>query len=112
MHFDEGDGETGAGVELGGGLDYAHLAWGLSADVTGRVLLAHQGGTEDWSVGRAVRLEPASGLGLSLSVAPSYGDTASGLSRLWEHGVAGSGAGTTGASPTAPLDNQGILPGR
>ncbi len=64
-----------------------------------------------------MRLEPASGLGLSLRLAPSYGYTASGLSRLWEHGVAGSGAGvtgagTTGASPTAPLDNQGILPGR
>ena len=111
MRFDGGDGETGAGVELGGGVDYAYPAWGLSADVTGRVLLAHQGETEDWSVGGAVRLEPASGLGLSLSVAPSYGDTASGLSRLWEHGVAGSGAGateagTTDASPTARLDTE------
>ena len=111
VRFDGGDGETGAGVELGGGLDYAYPAWGLSADVTGRVLLAHQGETEDWSVGGTVRLKPASGLGLSLSVAPSYGDTASGLSRLWEHGVAGSGAGateagTTDGSPTARLDTE------
>ncbi len=111
MRLDGGDGETGAGVELGGGLDYAHPALGLSADVAGRVLLAHEGATEDWSVGGAVRLEPASGRGLSLRLAPSYGDTGSGLSRLWEGGVAGSGAGATGAgatgaSPTARLDTE------
>ena len=113
MRLDGGDGETGAGVELGGGLDYAHPALGLSADVAGRVLLAHEGGTEDWSVGGAVRLEPASGRGLSLRLAPSYGETGGGLSRLWEGGVAGSGAtGTTGASapngesPAARLDTE------
>ena len=106
MRFDGGDGETGAGVELGGGLDYAHPALGLSADVAGRVLLAHEGATEDWSVGGAVRLEPASGLGPSLRLAPSYGDTGSGLSRLWEGAGAGSGAGATGASPTTRLDTE------
>ena len=119
MRLDGGDGETGAGVELGGGLDYAHPALGLSVDVAGRVLLAHEGGTEDWSVGGAVRLEPASGRGLSLRLAPSYGDTGSGLARLWEDGVAGRGAGATvtaatgtgtdtssGNSPAARLDTE------
>ena len=117
MRFDGGDGETGAGVELGGGLDYAHPALGLSADLAGRVLLAHQGGAEDWSVGGALRREPASGRGLSLRLAPSYGDTGSGLARLWEHGVAEPGAGTTatgatgtgtsnGESPAARLDTE------
>ena len=106
MRLDGGDGETGAGVELGGGLDYAHPALGLSADVAGRVLLAHEGATEDWSVGGAVRLEPASGRGLSLRLAPSYGETGSGLSRLWEGAGAGSGAGTTSASPVARLDTE------
>ena len=119
MRLDGGDGETGAGVELGGGLDYAHPALGLSADVAGRVLLAHEGGTEDWSVGGAVRLEPASGRGLSLRLAPSYGDTGSGLAPLWEDGLAGRGAGATvtaatgtgtdtssGNSPAARLDTE------
>ena len=81
--LDGGDSETGAGVELGGGLDYAHPALGLSADVSGRALLAHEHGREDWSVGGALSLAPASGRGLSLRVAPSYGDTGSGLARLW-----------------------------
>ena len=100
IRFDGGDGETGAGVELGGGLDYAHPASSLSADLTGRVLLAHEGATDDWSVGGALRLEPASGRGLSLRLAPSYGDPGSGLARLWEHGVTGSGAGATGTAAT------------
>ena len=45
--------------------------------------------------------------GLSLRLAPSYGDAGSGLARLWEEGVAGSGVtgagtatGTTGANET------------
>ena len=52
MRLDGGDGETGAGVELGGGLDYAHPALGLSADVAGRVLLAHEGGDGGLERGR------------------------------------------------------------
>ena len=110
MRLDGGDGETGAGMELGGGLDYAHPALGLSADVAGRVLLAHEGATEDWSVGGSVRLEPATGLGLSLRLAPSYGDTGSGLSRLWEGGVAGSGAGATGTAATGTGTSNGASP--
>ena len=112
MRLDGGDGETGAGVELGGGVDYAHPAWGLSADVSGRAVVVHEGGSDDWSVGGAVRLEPASGLGLSLRLAPSYGDTGSGLARLWEDGVAGSGAAGAAAStsndpsPAARLDTE------
>ena len=112
MRLDGGDGETDAGVELGGGVDYAHPAWGLSADVSGRAVVVHEGGSDDWSVGGAVRLEPASGLGLSLRLAPSYGDTGSGLARLWEDGVAGSGAAGAAAStsndpsPAARLDTE------
>ena len=112
MRLDGGDGETGAGLELGGGVDYAHPARGLSADVSGRVLVAHEGGSDDWSVGGAVRLEPASGLGLSLRLAPSYGETGGGLARLWERGVTGTGAigaaasASNDPSPSARLDTE------
>ena len=40
--YDGGDAETGAGVEVGGGLRYAYPAWGLTVAANGRVLLAHQ----------------------------------------------------------------------
>ena len=107
VRLDRGDGETGAGVELGGGVDYAHPASGWSADLSGRALLAHEGEAEDWSVGGAVRLEPSLGRGLSLRVAPSYGETGSGVARLWEDGAAGSGAGVSnGKSRSARLDTE------
>ena len=106
VRLDGGDGETGAGVELGGGLDYAHPALGLSADVSGRALLAHEHGREDWSVGGALSLAPASGRGLSLRVAPSYGDTGSGLARLWEEGVTGAGATATGTAGASVSNGQ------
>ena len=108
MRLDRGDGETGAGVEVGGGVDYAAPGRGWSADLSGRALLAHEGGSEDWGVGGSVRLAPASGRGLSLRLAPSWGTPEGG--RLWEHGVAeaaGAGAGASdGKSPGARLDTE------
>ena len=103
MRLDRGDGETGAGVELGGGVDYAAPDRGWSADLSGRALLSHSGGSEDWGVGGSVRLAPVSGRGLSLRVAPSWGAPESGLARLWEDGAAGSRAG---ASASARLDTE------
>ena len=100
LRLDGGDGQSGAGMELGGGVDYAHPALGLSADVAGRGLVAHQGNTQEWSVGGALRLAPASGRGWSLRLAPSYGETGSGLARRWEHGPA------PGPSPTAQVDTE------
>ena len=83
MRFDGGDGEKAAGLELGGGVEYAHPGLDLGAELTGRVLVAR--GDREWSVGGALRLAPASGLGLSLRVAPSYGEAGRG-SRQWTPG--------------------------
>ena len=103
MRLDRGDGETGGGVEVGGGVDYAAPGRGWSADLSGRALLAHEGGSEDWGVGGSVRLAPASGRGLSFRFSPSWGTPEGGLARLWEDGVAGSGAGE---SRSARLDTE------
>ena len=105
MRLDGGDGETGAGVELGGGVDYAHPGSGLVAELGGRMLVSRAGGSDEWGVRSALRLEPASSLGLSLRLAPSYGVTGDGLPRLWEHGVAGTAAAASdGGLPGAHLD--------
>ena len=103
MRLDRGDGETGGGVEVGGGVDYAAPGRGWSADLSGRALLAHEGGSEDWGVGGSVRLAPASGRGLSFRLAPSWGTPEGGLARLWEDGAAGGGAGE---SRSARLDTE------
>ena len=47
--------------------------------------MARGGGPREWSVGGALRLAPASGLGLWLRVAPSYGEAGEG-SRQWTPG--------------------------
>ena len=66
-------------------MEYAHPGLDLGAELTGRVLVARGGGPREWSVGGALRLAPASGLGLWLRVAPSYGETGRG-SRQWTPG--------------------------
>ena len=97
---DGGDGETGTGVEAGGALRYEDAESGLTVDGRVRTLLSHSGDYEETGVSALVRIAPgASGQGLALSVEPAWGQTASGVQRLWESGV------TAGAPP----DNQARL---
>ena len=85
---DGGDGETGDSVEAGGGLRYADPATGLSVEGRARTLLVHSEDYEEWGVSGLVRIDPGSaGQGLSLSVQPAWGRTASGIERLWETGA-------------------------
>ena len=96
---DGGDGETGGGVETGGGLRYADPASGLTLEGRARTLLSHGGGHEEWGVSGLVRIDPgASGQGLAFSLQPAWGETASGVRRLW---------GGDATAPGAALAEQG-----
>ena len=87
---DGGDGQTGAGLELGGGLRYRVPQVGLTAEGYGRWLAVHEGALQEWGVGAMVTIDPGMDRrGLSASVAPSWGETASGVQRLWQQGAAG-----------------------
>ena len=91
VRWDGGDGATGAGVEVGGGLSWTGPGR-LVLDVEGRWLVAHRSELEEWGLSGGLRLAPrANGRGLSLSVAPGWGEAGSGVSRLWEEGLAGRG---------------------
>ena len=83
VRFDGGDAETGAGVEAGAGL--AWCAGALSVEGRQRGLLAHEdSGYEEWGASATLRLSPsASGRGLSLSVAPTWGKANDATQRLW-----------------------------
>ena len=83
LRHDGGDAETGVGVELGAGLRY--MAGRFTIEAQARTLVAHEAeGYEEWGVSGAVRLAPgASGRGLSLSVAPTWGRTGSASEQLW-----------------------------
>ncbi len=106
LRHDAGDGRTGTGAEVSGGLLYAYPALRLTLESRGRVLLAHGGDYDDWSVSGRVTLAPgAQGQGLAVTLAPTYQTTtsASGLAQLWEHGTANRPA------PSGPTTPQGLM---
>ena len=87
VRYDGGEGLAGAGVEIGGRLRYAE-PWGLKIEGRARMLVAHQSGYREWAAGGRLSLDLGRGRqGLSVSVAPSYGRTASGVDRLWKSGA-------------------------
>ena len=91
---DGGDGETGFGAELGGRLAYFSPALGLTVEMNGRGLLAHEGDNKNWALGGGIRYDRgADRRGLSFSMLPSYGETESRVRELWERGVTGGDAG-------------------
>ena len=85
LRHDWGDAETGFGLELGGRVQYADPALGLTIDATVRGLLAHEDDDyQEWGASGTVRIDPgATGQGLSLTLAPAWGATASGVDGLW-----------------------------
>ena len=95
---DGGDAETGTGIDLGGSLRYADAALGLTAEASGRYLVAHEDAAyREWDASASVRIDPGTpGRGLTLSVMPSWGASATGgAERLWSvrdaRGLAGYG---------------------
>ena len=100
LRYDDGAAETGAGVELGGGLRYADPVRGLTVEATARSLLAHEdGGYEEWGLSGSLQLDPGRlGRGLSLRLASGWGLTDSGTETLWQQQTASGltrGAGQT-----------------
>ena len=88
--YDNGDGINGASAEVGGGLRYSNVRVGLIAEGRGRLVISAQDGYEEWGFGGMLQLDPGMrGQGLSIRMAPTYGDAASGVNQLWERGVSG-----------------------
>ena len=83
LRYDGGDAETGAGVELGGGLGYARGR--LKVRLDGRVLLAHEdAGYGERGFSGSVAYAPGpDGRGLDLRLRSSWGDTQSGVKAMW-----------------------------
>ena len=87
LRHDGGDAETGAGMDVGGGLILSDSSTGLAVDVRVRILVVHQAeGFQER--GMAVSLSydptPSTPLGFMARVAPSWGGEAtSGAEALW-----------------------------
>ena len=87
LRRDGGDAETGAGVDLGGGLIVSDTLSGLSAAVRVRMLLVHEAeGFRDRgvSVSFSYNPTPSTPLGFMAKLTPSWGgQTTSGAEALW-----------------------------
>ena len=83
LRYDAGDAETGAGLEVGGGLGYA--AGRLSVDINARTLVAHEDTEyEEWGFSGSLAYTPGKdGLGLSMTLGSAWGATQSGVQSLW-----------------------------
>ena len=120
LRHDEGDAETGFGLDMSAGIRYA--AGRLTIEGTVRTLVAHEDSAyEEWGASGAIRMTPdPSGHGLSLTIAPAWGNTASKAEQLWA-GQAPTGLATTGSTlpgtrltaelgyGMVPADYRGIL---
>ena len=95
VRHDAGDAEEGTGLDLGAGLRYQGA--GITIEGAVRTLLAHgDAAYEEWGASGAIRVDPgAAGRGVSLRIAPTFGNAASGAERLWSARDAG-GLGRAG----------------
>ena len=93
---DGGDGVTGTGIELALGLRHVSAA-GLSVEGKIRALLGHSSDINEWGISGTIKqTSGADGQGFSFALSPGYGDDASDLQNLWEHGLDADGTGNTG----------------
>lgn len=88
MRYDGGSGAQGTGVEVASGMRLVNAALGVRLEGRGRTLLTGQEGYQEWGIGGLVQIDPEMrGEGLSLRVAPTWGDATGGARELWERGV-------------------------
>ncbi len=103
VRHDGGDGATGRGVEVGGGLSWTDPARGLTVEVRSRVLAAHRRNVDDWGASGALRLDPgAEGRGLSFRLRSSWGGGAgSAAAGRWEEAAVFPDRADDGRRPAA-----------
>lgn len=82
---DDGDAETGTGVEMGGRVRYANPARGLSVEASARGLLAHQDEDyEEWGLAGSLLFAPGQAeRGLSVRMRTAWGSVYGGVDQLW-----------------------------
>ena len=78
LRHDDGDAETGLGMDIGGGLTWSHPSRAVFVQLEARSIAAHQAdGFHDWSVSGMVRYDPNphSDRGLSAQLLSSVGSS-------------------------------------
>ena len=87
LRHDGGDAETGAGMDVGGGLVVSDASTGLTVDVRVRMLVVHQADgfrERGMALSLSYNQTPSTPLGFTARVAPSWGGQAtSGAEAMW-----------------------------
>ena len=85
LRSEGGDGNTGTGIELGGGVRFRDPGKGWTVEGFGRQLIAYGALPREWGFGASLSFVPdPSGAGLSANLSHSWGRAGSGVRRLWE----------------------------
>ena len=95
--------DNGRGLDIGGGLDYAHIERGIHFSARGRYLLVHeQAGYEEWGANMILRISPRTGeQGPVLNFSPGWGTPTYGDDAMSDR-VRGMGlAGIASAQPAS-----------
>ena len=93
LRSEGGDGKTGSGVELGGGLRFQDPEKGWTVEGFGRRLITSGALPKEWGFDASVSFNPdPSSAGLSARLSHSWGWAGSGVRRLWEEGSSGAGS--------------------
>ena len=83
--FDGGDGQTGGGIELAGGIRVLSPETGFGLEAKGRVLAMHTGeGYSESGIGVTASFEPGGGTGITFRVSPRWGGSADSTDLFWD----------------------------
>lgn len=83
MRGDGGDGQTGLGLELGGGARLALPSAGLRFTGQGRALVAHKGNIDEWGFGGMLSYSHGDRTGPTLELGSYTGHTLGGTQKIW-----------------------------
>ena len=90
IRWDGGEGNTGTGVEVRGGLKLLNPCQCLTVNVSTRYLVTHESGLKEWGASVSVRRDSLRGeTGMSYGASLSHGKTDSEVESLWERSATG-----------------------
>ena len=99
VRSDIGDGQTGRGIQVGGGARYTQPAMGLRFSADGHMLLHHQGTMEEWGFGGMFNYTPGGDRGLAVQLGSTSGAASAGVQRIWTDQAWAARGGRMSAKP-------------
>ena len=84
LRSDGGDGQTGTGLEMGGGARLSLPSAGLQITGRGQVLVLHGGNIDEWAFSGMLRYAPGGNTGPNLELHSSTGERFGNFQEIWQ----------------------------